>query len=247
MRTRTISAFRTALAGECLVGLTSAISALGCARSPGQQPMDQAAEVERAHCSLDADQAGKATDFKALSSLRVGETRVLDTHINPMLPVHLASEGNSIAVTFGQTGRREALARLDPGSLQLLARQETGRSEERAAPSTEGARVELDGGRYLVSWTQLSPDGGRYAVAQITMADGAPVGAPVVLSPPDADVFGAPLAVSTDGRRVVVTFAATSGESFELRAVALDANSRQSDHAYRAIGCSGVTRKGPPS
>jgi hypothetical protein len=99
--------------------------------------------------------------------------------------------------------------------------------------------VELDDGRYLVSWTQASPDGGRYAVAQVERADGSRLGAPVVLSPLDTDVFGAPLAVPTDGQRVVVTFAATSGESFELRAVSLDISSSQDDYLYRAIGCSG--------
>ena len=197
--------------------------------------MDQAVAVEPRHCTL--------ADFRhrGISPLRVGEARVLDTHINPMVPVHVVSDGSSIAVRFGKAGagRREALARLDPGSLQLLSRQESRRSEEPAAPSTVGRRVELDDGRYLVSFAQTSPNGGRYAVAQVERADGSPLGAPVVLSPIDADVFGAPLAVSTDGQRVVVTFAATSGESFELRAVSLEVNSSQDDYLDRAIGCSG--------
>ena len=235
MKPRTISALRAALAGECLVGLTGAIIGVGCARSPEQRPMDQAVAVETRHCNL--------ADFRhrGISPLRVGEARVLDTHINPMVPVHLASEGSSIAVRFGEAGpgRREALARVDPGSLEFLSRQEAGRSEEPSAPSTGGTRVGLDDGRYLVSWTQSSPDGGRYAVAQMERADGSRLGAPVVLSPLDADVFGAPLAVSTDGQRVVVTFAATSGGSFELRAVSLDVNSSQDDYLYRAVGCSG--------
>jgi hypothetical protein len=235
MKPRTISALRAALAGECLVGMTGAIGGAGCARSPEQRPMDQAVEVETHHCSL--------ADFRprGISPLRVGEARVLDSHNNPMLPVHLVSDGSSIAVSFGEAGRgrREAFARVDPGSLQLLSRQETGRSEEPSAPSTVGTRVELDDGRYLVSWTQASPDGDRYAVAQMERADGSRLGAPVVLSPRDADVFGAPHAVSTDGQRVVVTFAAASGESFELRAVLLDVNSSQDDYLYRAVGCSG--------
>jgi hypothetical protein len=164
----------------------------------------------------------QAVDFAQgdASSVRVGETRVLGSHINPMVPVHLEAEGNGIAVTFGERGRL-VVTRIDPASLDLLSREQNGRSQAPSAPSTNPTRVVLDDGRFLVCWTHENPDGGRQVLAQMWAANGSRLGAPVVISPADADVFGAPHAVSTDGRHVVVTFAATSGESFELRAVSL--------------------------
>jgi len=156
------------------------------------------------------------------SAVRVGGTRILDAHVNPMVPVHMAAERGSVAVTFGQPGRRGVVARLDPSSLQLLSHEQTGRSEPPAAPSTEASHVVLGGGRILVCWTEDSADGSRHAVAQLWAANGSRLGAPVLISPPDADVFGAPNAVSVDGRHVVVTFASSTGQSFDLTAVALE-------------------------
>jgi hypothetical protein len=135
--------------------------------------------------------------------------------------VRAPAEGSAIAVTFGQTGRHEAVARLDGTSLDVLSTETTGRSAETSAPSTGPTRVVLDGGRFVVYWTRESARGGRQVLAQLWSPDGSPRGVPLVISPADADVFGAPRALSTDGRRVVVTFAATSGSSFELRAVSL--------------------------
>jgi len=163
------------------------------------------------------------------SAVHVGETRVLDAHVNPMVPVHLAAEGGAVSVKYGHAGRQGALERIDPNSLQLLSHQQTGRSDEPSAPSTEATRVVLDGGRFIVCWTQESADGGRQAMAQMWAPNGSRIGAPVVISPPDADVFGAPNAVSADGRHVVVTFASTSGGSFDLRAVSLEDGERSLD------------------
>jgi hypothetical protein len=155
------------------------------------------------------------------SGMRVGETRVLDAHVNPMVPVHLATEGGVVAVTFGQAGRG-VVAWVDPSSLQLLSRQPAGRSEGPSAPSTEPTRVLLDGGRFLVCWTRQGSDGGRHAVVRLWTRNGSPVGEPLVISPSDDEVFGSPSAMSIDGRHVVVTFTATSGNAFELRAVSLE-------------------------
>jgi len=164
---------------------------------------------------------GQGADFApgAASSVRLGESRV---HVNPMVPVHVAAEGTHVAVRFAHAGRREAVTQLDPESLDLLSRQQTGRSEPPSAPSTGATQVELDGGRFLVCWIGESADGGRHALAQVRARDGSLLGAPLVISPPEADVFGSPHAVSADGRHVVVTFTATSGEAFELRAVSLE-------------------------
>jgi hypothetical protein len=44
----------------------------------------------------------------------------------------------------------------------------------------------------------------------------------VVISPPEVDVVGAPRAVATVGGRVIATFTASAGGSFELVAVPLE-------------------------
>jgi hypothetical protein len=178
-----------------------------------------------------AGASGRPTEFAGtdLASLRVAETRVVDERVNPMVPVHLATEGSSITATFGLPGHKLVVTRLDPASLELLSREQTGRSEPPSAPSTGATRVALEGGRFLVCWTRDSADGGHEAVAQMWTASGSSLGAPMVISPPDADVFGAPRAATTDGRHVLVTFPETSGESFELRAVALEEVGRPVD------------------
>jgi hypothetical protein len=172
--------------------------------------------------SIGAGSQGADFAAGAVSSVRVGETRVLESHVNPMVPVHLAAEGSHVAVRFAHAGRREAVAQLDPESLDLLSRQQTGRSEPPSPPPTGPTRVELDSGRFLVCWTEQSADGGRHALAQLWARDGSPVGPRLVISSPEADVFGSPRAASADGRHIVVTFTAASGDAFELRAVSLE-------------------------
>jgi len=179
---------------------------------------------------------GQGADFAsgAVSSVRVGETRVLDSHANPMVPVHLAAEGSHVAVRFAHAGRREAVTQLDSESLELLSRQQTGRSEPPSPPSTGPTRVELDSGRFLVCWTEQSTDGGRHAMAQLWARDGSPVGAPLVISPPEADVFGSPRAASSDGRHIVVTFTSALADGFELRVVSLEDTQAQAHSQWMA-------------
>jgi hypothetical protein len=166
----------------------------------------------------------EASDFQSAepSRLHVVATRSVDSRVQPMVPVHLAAEGGNIAVTFGQRGRQQVVTKLDSASLELVSSTAAGRSEAPAAPATGEARVELEDGSFVVCWTQESADGGRQVLAELTTAKGSRLGAPVLISPPDADVLGAPSAATPDGRHVIVTFAATSGESFELRAVSLE-------------------------
>jgi len=167
-----------------------------------------------------------------VSPLRVVAARALDSRLQPMVPVHLAAEGGNIAVTFAQRGRQQVVTRVNPASLELVSSAPAGRSEAPAAPATGGARVELEGGRLVTLWTHENADGGRQVVAQMWTASGSRLGVPVGISSPDADVLGAPRAATTDGRHVLVTFAATAGESFELRAVSLEDGSRHAD-SYR--------------
>jgi hypothetical protein len=164
-----------------------------------------------------------------IAPVRIAQTRVVHERVNPMVPVHLATEGSSITATFGLPGHRQMVTRLAPSSLELLSSEQTGRSEEPSPPSTGAARVELDGGRFLVCGTRDKTDGGHEAVAQMWTASGSPLGAPMVISPPDADVFGAPRAATVDGRHVLVTFPETSGGPFELRAVSVEDAERPVD------------------
>jgi hypothetical protein len=83
-------------------------------------------------------------------------------------------------------------------------------------------RVALDGGRYVICWTEGTVEGGRRAWAQTFSAGGVPEGAPAVLSPPDVDVVGAPSAVATDGQHLVATFAVASERSVELLSVPVE-------------------------
>jgi hypothetical protein len=93
-----------------------------------------------------------------------------------MVPVHLASDGGNIAVTFGQRGRQQVVTKLDPASLELVSTTAVGRSEAPAAPATGVARVELDDGSFIVCWTQENADGGRQVLAQLGTAKGSRLG-----------------------------------------------------------------------
>src|SRR5580700_2769453 len=163
--------------------------------------------------------AGAGSD--GMPSVRVGQLRVIDAHVNPLVPVHVTSENNQVGVTFGleHSGAHE---RLDAVSLQPVSWEPTVR-EDRSTPSSGVTRVVLDGNRFLLCWTEGSLESGHRAMAQMRRAtDGAPLGAPVEISPPEADVFGAPQAVTTDGHHVVATFAASSEGTFRLVAVPID-------------------------
>jgi hypothetical protein len=166
----------------------------------------------------------RAFDFQSEepSPLRVVATRAVDSRVQPMVPVHLAAEGSSVAITFAEPGRQHVVTKLDPASLNLLSTERSGRSEAPASPLEGAARVQLEGGRFVECWTHENADGGRQAMAQMWSASGSRLGGPLVMSSPDADVIGSPRAATTDGRHVLVTFASTAGESFELRSVSLE-------------------------
>jgi hypothetical protein len=189
-------------------------------------------------CASTGGIAGRATalDFEGAepSSLRLVASRSVDSRMQPMVPVHMATDGSSVAITFAERGRQQVVTKLDPASLSLMSSEKTGRSEEPAAPSAGADRVQLEDGRSVECWTHQNADGGRQAMAQMWTASGARLGAPLVLSAPDADVIGALRAATADGRHVLVTFAATSGESFELRAVSLEDARRAADSEQTA-------------
>jgi len=181
--------------------------------------------------------ASPAADFAQgdPTAMRISATTVVDTRLSPLVPVHVTPErGGAIAVTFARRGRTQATARLDPATLQVLSAETNGPSEAPQAPASGATRVVLDGGRFIVCWTEQSADGGRHAMARLWAPDGHALGPAVPISPPDADVLGAPHAALADGRHAVVTFGSTSGGAFELRAVALeDASSKSAEVTAR--------------
>jgi hypothetical protein len=156
------------------------------------------------------------------ATLRIGATAVVDSHLSPLVPVHLSGNGSGVSVTFGERGKVQATAQLDPVTLQVMSTEKAGASEPRQQPEWTAKRVPLEGGRFLVCWTERDADGSSRAMARLWAADGHALGPAVRISPADADVLGAPRAASTDGRHTVVTFASSSGGPFELRAVSLE-------------------------
>jgi hypothetical protein len=86
-------------------------------------------------------------------------------------------------------------------------------------------RVGLENGDYIVFRTTSTLEGGRQALAQTFREGGLPESAVTVISPPDVDVVGSPQVVSTDGKRLVVTFAAATDRSVKLYSVAVERGS----------------------
>jgi hypothetical protein len=157
-------------------------------------------------------------------SLHVGEARVIETRVNPTVPLNVGTEGGAVAVTFARPGQRvRSVAHLDATSLDRVSLDAAAPSDHAAAGPPGAARVVLEGGRFLMVWTRGDLELGRRAIAQEFRADGAPREAPVVLSSPDDDVMGPPRAVSTDGRHVVATFVTASEHGTALVAVPLEA------------------------
>lgn len=170
------------------------------------------------------DAAGVAMAQKASSGVEVGETRVVDAHVNPLVPVHLASSGDVIAVRFAHPRAAGAVLRLDATSLAPLA-PESAVDAERPGPAATGiARVVFGDGRFVSAWKQGDAEHGYRVMTQAWTSGGSSLGAPVAVSMPDADVIGAPQLVAIDGddgHHAVVTFTAMVGDHAELLAVSL--------------------------
>jgi hypothetical protein len=170
------------------------------------------------------DAPGLAMAQKASSGVEVGETRVVDAHVNPLVPVRLSASGDVIAVRFAHPRAAGALVHLDATSLAPLA-PESAIDAERPAPAASGvARVVFGDGRFVAAWKQGDAEHGYRVMTQAWTSGGSSLGAPVAVSMPDADVIGAPELLSLqsdDGHRAVVTFTAMVGDRAELLAVSL--------------------------
>jgi hypothetical protein len=156
----------------------------------------------------------------AASRIRPGEARVLDRSISPLAPVHVAPDGSTIAVRFARP-RTGALLHLDPQSLLPVSPEEPAPVEERTSAPRGPAHTVLNGSRFLVCWRQGDVESGYRLMAQAWDADGLPLGPAVAVSPPDVDVVGSAQLVALDEDRALATFAAASGDRFELLAVSL--------------------------
>lgn len=162
-------------------------------------------------------------------SVRVGEARVLDTRVNPLVPLRLALKDGAIDVSFARLGRA-ASERIDPGSLEPRSTEIGDTLRAAPPPSTSVQRIVLEGNRFLVCWTSGDVEWGHRAMAQMfNGSDGSPRGGPVAISPSSADVIGPPRAITYDGNRVVALYAAMAGSSFQLVAVPIEEAAPRSD------------------
>lgn len=170
---------------------------------------------------------GEHVDGALGPSVRLGEARVLDRGVNPLVPLRLAVKDGAIAVSFAHLGHG-AIEQIDPDSLEPRSRApEALRDAESPAISVQ--RIPLDGGRFLVCWASGNVEWGHRVMAQMfNSADGSPRGAPVAVSPPSVDVVGPPRVITYDGNRVVAMYAAMSDSSFQLVAVPIEDASSES-------------------
>jgi hypothetical protein len=159
------------------------------------------------------------------SPLTVGSVHVLSERINPMMPVDLSASAGNVTITFARKGFGGATLALDPRSLETRESSDHlyPASTTRELTHTRVAHVALDDGRSLAFWTEGSPEAG-YRVLGAVERDGEPRGATVVLTSESVDVIGSPSAVTTDGHHVVVTFFASTTDSFALLALPVDAS-----------------------
>jgi len=179
---------------------------------------------------------GEHLDGALEPSVRVGEARVLDDGVNPLVPLRLTVKDGSIAISFAHLGRG-ATEQIDPDSLEPRSRTSEVALRDAESPSTVVQRIVLDGGRFLVCWTSGDVEWGHRAMAQMfNSSDGSPRGGPVAISPASADVVGPLRAITYDGNRVVAMYAAMSGSSFQLMAVPIeDASPRSVERSVRAM------------
>jgi hypothetical protein len=150
-------------------------------------------------------------------SVLVGDPRVVDAKVNPLVPVRASMDGNAVTLRFGRPRHASGVARLQASSFELVSVSEPVSTDAPAQPTA--TRAVLDGGHFIMCWKRGDAERGYRAMAQVYEQDGTPLGTPAAISPPDVDVVGVPQVLTTDGHHVVATFAAATDDSFELLAV----------------------------
>jgi hypothetical protein len=160
-------------------------------------------------------------DASPATGVRAGQARVVDSHVNPTIPVRLTANGDVVEVRFAHSRAGGALAHLDRTSLAPVSPESFLPVERPAAHGAETARVALSDGRFIVCWKAGDFERGYRMMAQAWTGGGEPIGTPVPISPVDTDVLGAPELVSVDGDHAVAAFAAMTGDRAEVLAVSL--------------------------
>jgi hypothetical protein len=199
-----------ALCSQLLLAAAAA-GAVGCATSGSA--IDHGMGIAMAQGTRGMDDA---------AGLRVGETQLVDGHVNPMVPVRLTVDGGEIAVRFARPRAGGALAHLNPTSLAPVSLETAAPAERPAMPSSGAARTVLANGRFIVCWKSGDAERGYRLMAQAWTGGGSPIGRPVVVSSSDVDVLGAPQVAALEGERAVATYSVMNGDRAELLAVSLE-------------------------
>jgi len=207
-----------------ILGLTMALGGAGCASTNG--------------AAVTAERGWSGAPWHDGPSIQVGAARVMDTIVNPLAPIGLASRDGAITLSYGRRGHLRSIARIDAESLRPLSQPEgvaslqpSEAADDSTAPRTSPARVVLEGGHFILVWKRGDAESGYRALAQEFAGNGTSVAPPAVISPSDIDVMGSPQAVTTDGRHVVVSFAAGGENGFELITVSIQAGSQSTTNA----------------
>jgi len=150
-----------------------------------------------------------------------GTVQVLDTQVNPLVPVRLTAEGDEVAVRFAHSRNGGAVMHIDGRSLAPIGDEAPVVAEHREAASGRSVRVVFRDGRFIECWKAGDAERGYKVMDQAWTGAGDRVGSPVAISPADADVLGLPQVVSVDGEHAVATFAAVDGDKTKLLAVSL--------------------------
>jgi hypothetical protein len=214
MSTRTRLAFGHGCFALCsqLLLAAAAAGAVGCATS--------GSAIDHGMPGVAMAQGTHGMDGTA--GVRVGETQVVDGHVNPMVPVRLTVDGGEIAIRFGRPRAGGALAHLNLTSLAPILPETASPAERPAMPSSEAARTVLANGRFIVCWKSGDAERGYRLMAQAWTGGGSPIGRPVVVSSADVDVLGAPQVAALEGERAVATYSVMNGDRAELLAVSLE-------------------------
>jgi hypothetical protein len=195
-------------------GLAAGAAAWAVSGGPGERSAQAATAPTAATMTEGADRDRSP-------ALRIGDARVVEAHVDPMVPVRVKTEGRTVALVFARSHGDHELVHLDGASLLPVSSDQRVAAEPAWASSEGAVRVVLDHNRFVVCWRRGDAEHGYRMIAQAWTSGGYPIGRPVVISPREADVLGAPLAVAVDGNRAVVAFAASAGDRVELLAVAL--------------------------
>jgi hypothetical protein len=185
-------------AGALACGLLSFVS--GCVEQAPSRPAIQFAV---------ADSAGAGVHVEA--------TRTVASRVNVAEPLFVGFEDDHALVTYAQRRLEGAALALDEGTLAPISQTAwTYPGRAKGGPAAHlgqtRATVALEGGRTLFLWT----DGDTgHVLAEV---DGS---YPVTIWAGDA--VGAPHAATRDGRHVVVAFATSTENGFDLVAMSLEA------------------------